>query len=85
MINIRYILEHARLMSSMYLTLYARKLNSLLAHCHDCSRGYYIGIVSMNDPQDNIPQVNASQASTTSGVGTKPVMLPELITGEGTS
>ena len=76
---IRYILEHARLMSSMYLTLYAWKLNSL----HNCSRGYYIGVVRMNEPQDIEPQDNVPQASAASGVGTKPVMLPELFTWEG--
>ena len=37
----------------------------------------------MNDPQDNIPQINVPQESTASGVGTKPVVLPELFTGEG--
>ena len=53
-------------------------MNSLLARCYDCSSGYYIGVVSMNKPLDNVPQASAA-----SGVGTKPVMLPELFTGEG--
>ena len=28
----------------MYLARYVLKLNSLLARCHDCSRGYYNSI-----------------------------------------